>query len=157
MKPKSGKSSEDSKKEKEREREGKVSVSIRTSQGVPLKKMIDQDTKLKVAIEELLAIEGDEYSSANICQLSCLDFLIFLAYRCFSRSDSAYHPSLPKHFLSHVIDIHPFPYPHSYLQPHITPSLLPTPTPGSDDWSTVEIRYPAPRRIITKKSSELNM
>jgi hypothetical protein len=84
MKVKSEKSSEDSKKEREKEREGKVSVSIRTSQGVPLKKMIDQDTKLKVAIEELLAIEGDGHSTATPCRLSCLTlpFLCCLVLLC---------------------------------------------------------------------------
>lgn len=64
FKAKSSKSSEDSKRE--REKEGKVSVSIRTSQGVPLKKLIDEDAKLKAAIEELLAIEGERQPAAAL-------------------------------------------------------------------------------------------
>jgi hypothetical protein len=76
MKPKGGKSAEDSRREKERE--GKVSVSIRTAQGVPLKKMIDQDTKLKVAIEELLAIEGEGMDTLPLL-LSCLSYLAYLS------------------------------------------------------------------------------
>ena len=52
--------------------DGKIYVSVRTASGAPLKRAIDEEIKLKDALNDLLALEGMlPYQSTILC-IVCL-------------------------------------------------------------------------------------
>ena len=58
------------------DREGKISVNIRTADGLPIKKYIDENSKLKEAMKSLLDSDGNSdysmilpYVSVHLCNV----------------------------------------------------------------------------------------
>lgn len=66
------------KTEKALDREGKISVNIRTADGLPLKKFIDENMKLKEAMKSILDSDGN--SPFIKCSMSVRIVLVIFFY-----------------------------------------------------------------------------